>query len=216
MRLKLSKKDAVKIPELIKDKELICGIDEVGRGPLAGPVVSCAAIFPKDHVLEGIKDSKKLTDKKRRLLLETLTEDAIAIGYGVVDNQMIDDINIKQATLLSMNLAILDLKDKQGNKVIPDVVLVDAEVIDTDLDQISVVGGDDTVYQISAASILAKIYRDDMMIEYAKKYPDYHFESHKGYGTKKHYQALDEVGPCPIHRLSFLKKYYQYKIDNEM
>ena len=215
MKLKLSKIEATKVEAISQDYSMICGIDEVGRGPLAGPVVSCALILPKGHNIEGVRDSKKLSDKKRRTLSKDILSEAIAVGYGVVDNQMIDDINIKQATLLSMNLAILDLQNSNGERVIPDLVLVDAEVVDTDIDQVSIIGGDDTIYCISAASILAKIYRDDMMISYADEYPGYGFEAHKGYGTKKHYSALDEYGPCNIHRRTFLRKYYEYKKNHE-
>lgn len=209
MRIKLKKNQVEKIDEYIGDYSSICGIDEVGRGPIAGPVVSCAIIMPDDHHIEEIKDSKKLSDKKRRILAKEIYKDALAIGFGVVDEQTIDDINIRQATLLSMNLAILDLKDKEMNRITPDLALIDAEQIDFDIDQISVIGGDDSVYQISCASIMAKVYRDNMMIEYSKEYPEYSFENHKGYGTKAHYQAIDEHGLCKIHRKTFMKKYYE-------
>lgn len=209
MKLKLKRNESSQVANLILNFKNVCGIDEVGRGPIAGPVVSCALILPTDHFIDGIKDSKKLSDKKRRLLAKQIIEDAIAIGYGVVDEQMIDDINIKRATHLSMELAILNLKDNGGNRIIPDLVLIDAEQIDYDINQISVIGGDDSVYLISAASILAKVYRDDMMIKYNDIYPGYSFDSHKGYGTKKHYLAIDELGLSPIHRKSFMVKYFE-------
>lgn len=211
MKIKLARNQVDKLDEFIKDYKMICGIDEVGRGPIAGPVVSCAVIMKSDSKIDDVKDSKKLTDKKRRLLAKEIFEDALAIGFGVVDQTIIDDINIRKATHLSMNLAIINLKDKFGNKLIPDLALIDAEQLDNDVNQISIIGGDDSVYVISCASILAKVYRDDIMINYDKIYPSYGFANHKGYGTKAHYQALDEKGSCEIHRKTFLKKYYDKK-----
>lgn len=211
MKIKLARNQVDKLDEFIKDYKMICGIDEVGRGPIAGPVVSCAIIMKSDSKIDDVKDSKKLTDKKRRLLAKEIFEDALAIGFGVVDQTIIDDINIRKATHLSMNLAIINLKDKFGNKLVPDLVLIDAEQLDNDVNQISIIGGDDSVYVISCASILAKVYRDDIMINYDKIYPSYGFANHKGYGTKAHYQALDEKGSCEIHRKTFLKKYYDKK-----
>ncbi|NLW52612.1 MAG: ribonuclease HII [Tissierellia bacterium] len=211
MKLKLKKSEAFKVNDLMNEYNHVCGIDEVGRGPIAGPVVSCALILPKDFVLEEVRDSKKLSDKKRRLLAKALLENCIGVGFGVVDHQMIDDINIKKATHLSMQLAIMNLKDKEGNVIAPDLLLIDAEQIDSSIDEVSIIGGDDTVYQISAASILAKVYRDDMMIEFSNIYPQYSFEAHKGYGTKKHYEAIDQHGICDIHRKSFMKKYFEKK-----
>lgn len=211
MKLKLKKSEAFKVNDLMDNYKYICGIDEVGRGPIAGPVISCALILPKDFILEDVRDSKKLSDKKRRLLAKTLLDNATAVGFGVVDHQMIDDINIKRATHLSMQLAILNLKDNENNVIEPDLLLIDAEQIDSKIDEVSIIGGDDSVFLISAASILAKVYRDDMMIEYSQKYPQYFFEAHKGYGTKKHYQAIDEYGICDIHRKTFMKKYFEKK-----
>ncbi|MDO5026302.1 MAG: ribonuclease HII [Tissierellia bacterium] len=211
MKVKLKRGQVDKLTDYTKDHKLICGIDEVGRGPIAGPVVSCALIMPSDRRIDQVRDSKKLSDKKRRMLAKEIYDDALAVGFGVVDQELIDDINIRQATHLSMNLAIINLRDKNDQKVYPDLALIDAETIDNDIDQVSIIGGDDSVYEISCASILAKVYRDDMMIEYGKKYPSYGFENHKGYGTKAHYLAIDEVGICPIHRKTFLRKYYEKK-----
>lgn len=211
MRIKLARDQIDKVNEYVEGYKLICGIDEVGRGPIAGPVVSCAVIMPKYNEIDGVKDSKKLTDKKRRKLSKEIFDDCLAVGFGVVDQSVIDDINIKKATHLSMNLAIINMKDKKGRKINPDLALIDAEQIDYDIDQISIIGGDDCIYDISCASILAKVYRDNIMIKYAEKFSSYGFESHKGYGTKKHYLALDKYGPCEIHRKTFLKKYYEKK-----
>ena len=207
MRVKLQKDQLDILIDLSMNHNLLCGIDEVGRGPIAGPVVACAVIMGEEKIDE-VKDSKKLTDKKRRNLASNIYDNALAIGYGVCDNKVIDDINIRQASLLAMKKAVLDLKDKDGNHIIPDLLLIDAELIDSQIDQIGIISGDDLVYQISCASILAKVYRDNLMIDYAEQYPGYMFEAHKGYGTKKHYEAIDSLGITEIHRHSFLKKYY--------
>ena len=219
MRIKLSKDQAYKVNELTKNYQIIAGIDEVGRGPIAGPVVSCALVLENDYQLDEIRDSKKLSDKKRRKLAQILLKDARAVGFGVVEPNIIDDINIRQATHLSMNLAVLNLLDDKSQALKPDLLLIDAEQIESEIDQISITGGDDCVFLISCASILAKVYRDDIMIDYAKKYPEYGFETHKGYGTKKHYQAIDKHGLSPIHRMSFMKKYFEkngQKINREL
>ena len=208
MRVKLQKDQIDVLIDLKKNHKFICGIDEVGRGPIAGPVVACAVIMGGEKIDE-VKDSKKLSDKKRRILASNIYDNALAIGYGICDNKVIDDINIRQASLLAMKEAVLNLKDKLGHRIDPDLLLIDAELIDTEIDQIGIISGDDLVYQISCASILAKVYRDDLMIEYSKKYPGYMFEAHKGYGTKKHYESLEKLGVTEIHRLSFLKKYYE-------
>lgn len=210
MIVKLKKDQLDILIEKSRGYNKICGVDEVGRGPIAGPVVSCAVIMGKEKV-EGVKDSKKLSDKKRRSLAKDIYSKSLAIGYGIVDNNIIDDINIRQATLLSMKIAIENLRDKEGNKIIPDLALIDAESLDIDIDQISINSGDDLVYQISCASILAKIFRDDIMIEYSNRYPEYKFEAHKGYGTKKHYEAINSHGITEIHRKSFMKKYNEKK-----
>lgn len=208
MRLKLLRDQLDILKEKKRDYRNICGVDEVGRGPIAGPVVACAVIMGGEHI-EGIKDSKKLTDKKRRSLAKEIYSNSIAIGYGIVDNLIIDEINIRQATHLAMKESIENLVDKDGNPVYADLALIDAEMIEFDIDQIGIISGDDLVYEISCASILAKNFRDDIMIEYSKKYPEYMFQAHKGYGTKKHYQAINDHGICDIHRKTFMKKYYE-------
>lgn len=193
---------------------LVCGVDEVGRGPIAGPVVACAIIMPKQERIEGIQDSKKLSEKKREKLYDIILDQAIAWGIGMVDEKLIDEINIRQATLLAMKEAVEKLKDKKGQVIIPDLILVDAETIDTEIKQYSIIKGDQRVYAISCASIIAKVYRDRIMIEYSKKYPDYFLEKHKGYGTKAHYQAINEYGLLPIHRRSFI--HGEDLFDNEL
>ncbi len=183
---------------------MICGIDEVGRGPIAGPVLACAIIMPRDQFIDGVKDSKKLTAKKREFLYEQILESCLALGIGLVDEKIIDKINIRQATLLAMKNAYYGMKDKNGNSLSADLVMVDHEKPETDCREIALDKGDDRIYQIAAASIVAKVTRDRIMVEYGKKYPDYAFESHKGYGTKKHYDAIKEYGLLPIHRRSFI------------
>ena len=189
--------------EIYENYEYIAGIDEVGRGPLAGPVVTCAVIMKKDSNIKGITDSKKLSRKKMLELKKLILEDAQAISYGYGNNQIIDQINIRQATLKAMKSAADNLQIK------PDILLIDAERIDTAIPQLNIVKGDLNEYAISCASILAKIKRDDIMINFSKIYPHYSFETNVGYGTKKHYEAIEKYGPCPIHRQSFLKKFYQ-------
>jgi len=184
----------------------LAGVDEVGRGPLAGPVVACAVIMPKGKYIDGIKDSKKLSEKKRIILDKAIREEAIAIGIGVVDEKVIDEINIKQATLKAMKIAVESLKDKDGNIIKPDMVFIDAEKIDTEIPQVSLIKGDDRCYPIACASIVAKVFRDAMFIEYDRMYPGYEFLNNKGYGTKKHREAILEKGIVDIHRRSFLKK----------
>ncbi|NMB09372.1 MAG: ribonuclease HII [Tissierellia bacterium] len=184
----------------------LAGVDEVGRGPLAGPVVACAVIMPKGKYIDGIKDSKKLSEKKRIILDKAIREEAIAIGIGVVDEKVIDEINIKQATLKAMKIAVERLKDKDGNIIKPDMVFIDAEKIDTEIPQVSLIKGDDRCYPIACASIVAKVFRDAMFIEYDRMYPGYEFLNNKGYGTKKHREAILEKGIVDIHRRSFLKK----------
>lgn len=193
--------------------KLICGVDEVGRGPLAGPVVACAVIMGNEKI-DGVKDSKKLSAKKREALNKEIIEKAKAIGIGVVDEKVIDEINIKQATRLAMRIAVADLKDKSGNIVRPDVVMIDAENINMDIEQVSIIKGDELIYEISCASIVAKVLRDSYFIELDEKYPGYDFLNNKGYGTKKHREALLEMGPTPIHRKTFLKKILGGKSDN--
>ena len=189
-----------------EDIRVICGVDEAGRGPLAGPVCAAAVILPKDLELPGLTDSKKLTDKKRRELFPLIQEQAIAYGIGFATEQEIDEINILQATFLAMQRALdqLDLK--------PDLALIDGNrEKDFGVPVKTVVKGDSLSANIAAASILAKVTRDNLMKELAETYPQYGFEIHKGYGTKAHYAALREFGPSPIHRMTFLKKFYGEK-----
>lgn len=189
--------------EIYEHYDLIAGIDEVGRGPLAGPVVTCAVIMKKDSHIEGVTDSKKLSRKKMLSLREKILDDAIEVSYGYANNRLIDEINIRQATLLAMKNAVESLENK------PDILLIDAERIDTEIPQLNIVKGDLNEYAISCASILAKIRRDDIMINFSKIYPYYSFQTNVGYGTKKHYEGLEKYGPTPIHRKSFLRKFYQ-------
>ena len=185
---------------------LICGVDEAGRGPLAGPVCAAAVILPDHLELPGLNDSKKLSDKKRRELFPLIKEQAIAYGIGLASEKEIDEINILQATFLAMERAIAQLEGKA------DLALIDGNrARDFGLDVKTVVKGDSLSASIAAASILAKVTRDDMMEAYAEDYPGYGFEVHKGYGTKAHYAALTEKGPSPIHRMTFLKKFYGEK-----
>lgn len=184
----------------------ICGVDEAGRGPLAGPVCAAAVILPADAEIPGLNDSKKLSDKKRRELFPVICEKAIAYGIAFADHKEIDELNILQATYLAMERAI----QKLGVKA--DFALIDGNrAKDFGIPVETVVGGDGRSASIAAASILAKVTRDNYMLEMADTYPQYGFEIHKGYGTKAHYAALTEFGPCPIHRMSFLKKFYGEK-----
>lgn len=183
--------------------KMICGVDEAGRGPLAGPVCAAAVILPKGLELPGLNDSKKLTDKKRRELFPIIKEQAIAYGIGLASHEEIDEINILQATYLAMERAIAQLEGKA------DFALIDGNrAKDFGLPVRTVVKGDSLSASIAAASILAKVTRDDIMLEMAEKYPEYGFEVHKGYGTKAHYEALRNHGHSPIHRMTFLKKFY--------
>lgn len=180
----------------------VCGVDEVGRGPLAGPVVCAAVIMPLDDVIEGVDDSKKLTPKKRAYLAEKIAEKAVSYSICRVEAEVIDEINILEATKLCMKNAIESLKIK------PDFVLVDGNMtLDIEIPQKSLIKGDYYSYTIGAASIIAKEYRDGLMDEYAAVYPDYAFEENKGYGTKKHIERILRAGLCPIHRRSFTKKW---------
>lgn len=186
-------------------KKFVAGIDEAGRGPLAGPVVVASVIMPMDNIIEGINDSKKLSEKKRNLLFEKIKEVAIAYHIEVVDEKVIDQINILNATKLGMKNCI----DKLS--VVPDVVLIDAVKIDSDVQTVSIIKGDAKSYSIAAASILAKVHRDNMMLQYDKEYPIYNFAKHKGYGTKVHIEAIKQHGICPIHRRTFVKNFYEHK-----
>lgn len=188
--------------QIYQKYSLIAGVDEVGRGPLAGPLVTCSVIMKKDSKIEGVTDSKKLKRKKMLELKEQILDDALAVSYGYANNKLIDEINIRQATLFAMKNAVENLNIK------PEILLIDAERIDSEIPQLNIVKGDLNEYAISCASILAKIRRDDIMINFSKIYPEYSFDTNVGYGTKKHYEAIDKNGITPIHRLSFLKKYY--------
>ena len=185
---------------------MVCGVDEAGRGPLAGPVCAAAVILPPNLEIPGLNDSKKLSDKKRRELYPVIKEKAVAYGIAFADQSEIDSINILQATYLAMERAMAQLTVK------PDIALIDGNrAKDFGLPVQTVVHGDSRSASIAAASVLAKVTRDDLMLEMAQKYPGYGFEIHKGYGTKAHYAALEELGPCPIHRMTFLKKFYGEK-----
>lgn len=183
---------------------LVCGVDEAGRGPLAGPVCAAAVILPPDLEIEGLNDSKKLSDKRRRELYDVITEQAIAYGIAMVDEKVIDEINILQATFRAMRQAVEQLSEK------PALALVDGnrEPDFGDIPVKTIVKGDSLSANIAAASILAKVTRDRFMEEQDAIYPQYGFSVHKGYGTKAHYAALREYGACPIHRRTFLKKFY--------
>ncbi len=181
--------------------QTICGIDEAGRGPLAGPVVVAAVIMPKDSFIEGVNDSKKVSEKKREALYEQITDEAIAWGVGIIDQKEIDEINILNATKKGLTTAIKELKVK------PDRIIVDAlDKIDTlGIPYTPIIKGDAKCYSIAAASIVAKVTRDRIMRQWDEIYPMYGFEKHKGYGTAMHMQAIREYGLCPLHRRSFTK-----------
>ena len=183
--------------------EIICGVDEAGRGPLAGPVCAAAVILPRGLEIPGLNDSKKLTDKKRRELMPLIKQQAIAYGIGFATHEEIDQINILQATFLAMERAMAELKIR------PELALIDGNrQKDFGINVETVIKGDSRSANIAAASVLAKVTRDDYMEAMELEYPGYGFAVHKGYGTKAHYQALRALGPCPIHRMSFLKKFY--------
>ncbi len=187
-----------------QEVQLICGVDEAGRGPLAGPVCAAAVILPRGLEIPGLTDSKKLTDKKRRELYPIIKEKAIAYGIAFASEQEIDEINILQATFLAMRRALEQLS------VRPDLALIDGNrETDFGLPVKTVVKGDSLSANIAAASVLAKVTRDDVMEALANEYPQYGFDIHKGYGTKAHYAALREHGASPVHRQSFLRKFYE-------
>lgn len=183
--------------------EYICGIDEAGRGPLAGPVVVASVIMPKDSMIEGVNDSKKISEKKREKLFEQIKEEAISYGIGIIEQEEIDEINILEATKKGLTISLHCLETK------PDVILVDAltNINTLGIPYRSIIKGDAKSYSIAAASILAKVTRDRIMRELDKQYPEYGFEAHKGYGTAKHIQAIKEYGLCPIHRKTFTKNF---------
>lgn len=182
---------------------IICGVDEAGRGPLAGPVCAAAVVLPPNLEIPGLTDSKKLSDKRRRELYPVIMEQAISYGIGFASHEEIDEINILQATFLAMERALAQLKVK------PELALIDGNrQKDFGIPAETVVKGDSLSASIAAASILAKVTRDDIMLAMAQEHPGYGFEIHKGYGTKAHYEALRNLGPSPIHRMTFLKKFY--------
>lgn len=184
--------------------QVICGVDEAGRGPLAGPVCAAAVILPRELVIPGLDDSKRLSDKRRRELYAEIREKAEAFGVAFATEEEIDQYNILQATFLAMRRAVEQLQ------VRPDLILLDGNrETEFGIPVKTLVRGDSRSANIAAASILAKVTRDDRMLELAVQYPQYGFEVHKGYGTKRHYAALREFGPSPIHRQSFLKKFYE-------
>lgn len=182
-------------------ESLIAGIDEAGRGPLAGPLVCACVIMPKTDIIEGIDDSKKLSPKKREELFEKITEKAIAYSIVEIDEQTIDEINILNATKLGMKRALENLS------AAPEIVLTDAVRIETEIPQQNIIHGDGLSYNIAAASILAKVYRDRLMQKLSLSYPQYLFAQHKGYGTKLHIENLKKYGPCPHHRKAFIKNF---------
>lgn len=190
--------------EIYSDKiQYICGIDEAGRGPLAGPVVVASVIMPKNSMIEGVNDSKKVSEKKREALYDQILEEALAYGIGIVGQEEIDKINILNATKQALTMSLKELKIK------PDLILVDAlNNIDTmQIPYKSIIKGDAKVYSIASASIIAKVTRDRIMRQWDEIYPQYGFIAHKGYGTKKHIEAIKENGICPIHRKSFVKNF---------
>ncbi|MBQ1871155.1 MAG: ribonuclease HII [Lachnospiraceae bacterium] len=193
-----------KFEEMYSDYNLICGIDEVGRGPLAGPVMAGAVILPKGCRIHDINDSKKLTEKKREMLYDIIMREAVAVGIGVVGPERIDEINILQATYEAMRAAIKNLG------VVPDILLNDAVTIPgVDIKQVPIVKGDAKSITIGAASIMAKVTRDRYMVEISEKYPEYGFASNKGYGSAAHIAAIKEFGPTPLHRRTFIKNFIE-------
>lgn len=192
--------------ELAAGFEPVCGVDEAGRGPLAGPVCAAAVILPQGLVIEGLDDSKKLSEKKREALYDQVIASAVSYGIAFASVEEIEQTDILSAALLAMNRAIEKL-DPQ-----PALALIDGNTTRSiAVNAQSVIGGDGKCASIAAASILAKVTRDRLMYAAAEEYPQYGFDKHKGYGTKAHYAAIDEFGPCPIHRMSFLRKYYARK-----
>jgi ribonuclease HII len=183
--------------------KVVACIDEVGRGCLFGDVVACALALPPNYTILGVKDSKKLSTKKREMLYDYILRDALAVGIGRVDCSVIDRINIKQATRLAMKNALQSMTDKEGNLISPSYLLIDAETIDSEIPQMGIIDGDNLVHGISAASIVAKVFRDRLCIDWDKSYPQYEIFQNKGYGTSKHIEALRLYGQTPLHRKSF-------------
>ena len=186
--------------EFEKGNTVIAGVDEVGRGPLAGPVCVCAIIMPLDNIIEGVDDSKKISEKKREELSKVIRETSLSCSVAVIDEKVIDEINILEATKLCMKNAI------EGLEITPNIVLVDAiSKLDVEVPVRGIIKGDMLSYSIACASIVAKVERDEYMKNLAEKYPEYGFEKHKGYGTKAHIEKIKEIGYCKHHRMSFLK-----------
>lgn len=188
-----------------KSYKIIAGIDEVGRGCLFGDVLACCVVMPDGKRIEGITDSKKLSKKKREAYYDQILKDAIAVGIGRADSNTIDEINIKNATHLAMMRAIINLRDKNDKQVKPDLLLIDAEHIDVQTEQVSIIKGDEKCYSISCASIVAKVYRDKLCQTWAEEYPNYQIEKNMGYGTKAHRDAIKKHGITDMHRKSFVK-----------
>lgn len=217
----MTEKELLRLQEIQKiEKELyqkgvksICGIDEAGRGPLAGPVVVASVIMPEGSMIEGVNDSKKVSEKKREKLYEQIIEEAVAYGVGIIDQNEIDRINILNATKEGLTLCIKelekDLKEKNRGIEKPEIILVDALTkIDTDhIPYQSIIKGDAKSYSIAAASIIAKVTRDRIMRQWDEVYPEYGFAKHKGYGTAMHISAIKQYGICPLHRKTFVKNF---------
>ena len=182
--------------------KLVAGVDEVGRGPLAGPVVCAAVIMPTDELIEGVTDSKKLSEKKRKTLSEIIKEKAISYCIAEVSEEEIDSLNILNAVKKCMVNAV------EGLGVKPDITLVDGVNTNLPINAEYIIKGDLNSYTIGCASIIAKVYRDELMVEYAKEFPEYGFEKHKGYGTKVHIEKIKEIGPCRLHRKTFIKNFW--------
>lgn len=186
-------------------KNIAC-IDEVGRGCLCGDVVACAIIMPEDLILEEVRDSKKLSAKKREYLYDIIIDKCLAYGIGSVNPRTIDRINIKESARLAMKYAVEDLQDKEGNIIKPDFLLVDAEKVDLDIPQEGIIKGDDKSHGIACASIIAKVFRDRLCKVWDEEFPGYNIKQNKGYGTKEHREKLKKLGATPIHRKTFLTK----------
>ncbi len=184
-------------------KNNVCGVDEVGRGPLAGPVVCCAVIMPENDLIEGVKDSKKLSESKREKLDKLIREKAVALSICEIPAEEIDEINILRAVKKCMTAAV------EGLRVKPDVIMVDGPDTGLPIPVKYIIKGDNLSYTIGCASIVAKVYRDNLMKNYAKEYPVYGFEKHKGYGTKEHIERIKEFGPCSLHRRTFIKNFWE-------